>query len=50
MTRALITGGDGFVGGHLRAHLIGQGDEVVSVDRECDVTDFDAVRRSFDLR
>lgn len=44
MTRALITGGDGFVGGHLRAHLIGHGDEVVSVDRECDVTDFDAVR------
>lgn len=42
--RALITGAGGFVGGHLRHHLVSSGDEVTGVDRECDVTDIDAVR------
>jgi len=42
--RALITGGGGFVGRHLHAHLATKGDDVTSVDRECDVTDLDAVR------
>lgn len=42
--RALITGGGGFVGGHLSAHLAAKGDDVASVDRECDVTDLEAVR------
>ena len=31
--RALVTGGAGFVGRHLRRHLESMGDEVVSVDR-----------------
>lgn len=35
---AFITGGRGFVGGHLREHLEAAGDEVRVVDRECDVT------------
>jgi len=42
--KALITGADGFVGRHLTAHLRRSGDEVVAVDRECDVTDLEAVR------
>jgi GDP-4-dehydro-6-deoxy-D-mannose reductase len=46
MTRALITGGGGFVGRHLDAHLALEGDEVISVDRECDVTDLKAVRET----
>ena len=37
--RALVTGARGFVGTHLVAHLLGARDEVVAVDRECDVTD-----------
>jgi GDP-4-dehydro-6-deoxy-D-mannose reductase len=41
--RALITGGRGFVGGHLAQHLIDAGDEVVVADREVDVTDRAAV-------
>ncbi len=36
--RALITGGNGFVGHHLAAHLKAQGDEVVAIDMEVDVT------------
>lgn len=36
--RALITGGAGFVGRHLAAHLEVEGDVVVSVDREHDVS------------
>ncbi|MHB1087938.1 MAG: GDP-mannose 4,6-dehydratase [Acidimicrobiales bacterium] len=36
--RAFITGGGGFVGGHLARHLIACGDETTSVDKECDVT------------
>ena len=37
--RALITGGQGFVGGHLTRHLREHGDEVTVADREVDVTD-----------
>jgi GDP-4-dehydro-6-deoxy-D-mannose reductase len=37
--KALVTGADGFVGRHLLEHLRVSGDEVVGVDRECDVTD-----------
>ncbi len=37
--RAVITGGRGFVGGHLSRHLADVGDEVVVIDREVDVTD-----------
>ncbi len=37
--RSLITGGEGFVGHWLADHLRGQGDDVVSVDKEVDVTD-----------
>ena len=36
--RAFITGGRGFVGRHLHAHLEAAGDEVRAVDRDCDVT------------
>ncbi len=36
--RALITGAGGFVGKHLERHLSSSGDEVTSVDKECDVT------------
>ena len=32
--RALVTGGRGFVGRHLVAHLEAEGDEVTAVDRE----------------
>ncbi len=41
--RALITGGGGFVGGHLATHLSANGDLVTLVDREVDVTDKRAV-------
>lgn len=46
--RALITGGHGFVGRWLSEHLRAEGDEVVATGEEVDVTDPDAVRRSFD--
>jgi GDP-4-dehydro-6-deoxy-D-mannose reductase len=36
--RALVTGANGFVGRHLCAHLRDCGDEVVGVDRDCNVT------------
>ncbi|MDE3082150.1 MAG: GDP-mannose 4,6-dehydratase [Acidobacteriota bacterium] len=42
--RALITGGEGFVGRHLAAHARAQGDDVTVVDVECDVTDAARVR------
>ena len=41
--RALVTGGSGFVGPWLQAHLTEAGDEVVSVGQEVDVTDAGAV-------
>lgn len=41
--KALITGAAGFVGGYLRTHLEDQGDEVVGLDAEVDVTDGEAV-------
>lgn len=44
--RALITGGRGFVGGWLGAHLREAGDEVLVVDAETDVTDEAAVDRA----
>jgi len=37
--RALVTGGSGFVGSWLRAHLEDMGDEVISPGDELDVTD-----------
>jgi GDP-4-dehydro-6-deoxy-D-mannose reductase len=43
--RALITGGKGFVGNWLAAHLKDAGDEVVVIDIETDVADGDAVRK-----
>lgn len=42
--KALVTGADGFVGRHLLEHLRAKGDDVVGVDRECDVTDVASVR------
>jgi GDP-4-dehydro-6-deoxy-D-mannose reductase len=41
--RAFLTGGSGFVGGWLRAHLEDQGDEVVLTDADVDVTDGEAI-------
>ena len=41
--KALITGGRGFVGLHLAAHLVAEGDEVVAIDVEVDVTSPTAV-------
>jgi GDP-4-dehydro-6-deoxy-D-mannose reductase len=41
--RAVITGAAGFVGRHLSSHLDSQGDEVVSVDRDHDVTDVEDI-------
>ncbi len=43
--RALITGGKGFVGNWLAAHLKDAGDEVVVIDVETDVADGAALRR-----
>ena len=43
--RALITGGKGFVGQWLAAHLKDHGDEVAVIDLETDVADGPAVRR-----
>jgi GDP-4-dehydro-6-deoxy-D-mannose reductase len=42
--RALITGGNGFVGRHLQAHLESLGDTVAIFDLPLDITDFSAVR------
>jgi len=45
--RAVITGGLGFVGRHLERHLLGLGDEVLTIDRHgdhaVDITDGPAV-------
>ena len=45
--RALVTGANGFVGRHLCEHLAQSGDEVVAVDRDCDVTIANRVERVF---
>jgi GDP-4-dehydro-6-deoxy-D-mannose reductase len=45
--RSLITGGKGFVGQWLAAHLKDRGDEVAVIDLETDVADGGAVRRVF---
>ncbi len=42
--RALVTGAKGFVGSWLTAYLAAQGDEVVGIDREVNITDGAAVR------
>ena len=46
--RALVTGGHGFVGGWLRAHLEEQGDEIVGPEFEVDVRDAAALRSALD--
>jgi GDP-4-dehydro-6-deoxy-D-mannose reductase len=46
--RALVTGSNGFVGHHLIAHLLDNGDEVLGTDRDVDVTDEVAVRKVFE--
>ena len=43
--RALITGGKGFVGQWLAAHLKDAGDEVVVIDIETDIADGPALRQ-----
>ena len=48
---ALITGGSGFVGRHLTAHLLASGDEVVATDRSSggpDICDAPAVAQLFE--
>jgi len=45
--RALITGGSGFVGRHLQAHLEASGDDVVSIDVEYDVADAEQMVQAF---
>jgi GDP-4-dehydro-6-deoxy-D-mannose reductase len=46
--RALVTGADGFAGRHLVRHLTSRGDDVLGVDRECDVADLEAVTEVLD--
>jgi GDP-4-dehydro-6-deoxy-D-mannose reductase len=46
--RALVTGGRGFVGRWLTAHLADEGDDVTAVDAETDVTDEQAVERAME--
>ena len=46
--RALITGGRGFVGGHLTSHLTSHGDDVTVTDLDVDVTNFDQVLAAFE--
>ncbi len=49
--RALVTGGSGFVGRHLLAHLAAEGDDAVSLDRSgtpsLDITDPDMLAETF---
>jgi len=42
--RALVTGAKGFVGSWLTAYLRDQGDEVIGIDREVNITDGAAIR------
>ena len=44
--RALITGGKGFVGQWLAAHLKDVGDDVVAIDVETDISDGPALRQA----
>jgi GDP-4-dehydro-6-deoxy-D-mannose reductase len=44
--RALVTGGRGFVGTWLIAYLRAEGDQVVPIDREVEITDAVAVREA----
>lgn len=44
--KALVTGGTGFVGGWLQAHLSACGDDVVAVGEEVEVSDAVAVREA----
>jgi GDP-4-dehydro-6-deoxy-D-mannose reductase len=44
--RALLTGAGGFVGGYLRSHLEAEGDEVVGLGDEVDITDPEAIREA----
>lgn len=44
--RAFVTGGSGFVGGWLRAHLEACGDEVTAVGEEVEIADARAVREA----
>jgi len=44
--RALVTGGRGFVGKWLTEHLRAQGDVVVAIDHEVEITDAGAVRQA----
>ena len=44
--RAFVTGGTGFVGGWLQAHLAEAGDDVVAVGEETDIANGDAVREA----
>lgn len=46
--RALVTGGRGFVGTWLARHLRSQGDEVIAIDHEVEITDPGAVREVLD--
>jgi len=45
--RAVITGAAGFVGRHLSEHLAGEGDDVVAVDRDHDITELDSLTETF---
>jgi GDP-4-dehydro-6-deoxy-D-mannose reductase len=45
VSRAVVTGANGFVGLHLVRHLRAAGDDVVAVDRDVDVTDAGALVR-----
>jgi GDP-4-dehydro-6-deoxy-D-mannose reductase len=42
--KAIVTGAHGFVGPYLTAHLEAQGDEVVGIDSEVDITDAESIR------
>ncbi|HVC14250.1 MAG TPA: GDP-mannose 4,6-dehydratase [Acidimicrobiales bacterium] len=46
--RAFVTGGRGFVGRWLTAHLVEEGDDVTVVDAETEVTDEEAVARAIE--
>jgi GDP-4-dehydro-6-deoxy-D-mannose reductase len=45
--RAVIAGAAGFVGPHLSSHLASEGDDVVAVDRDHDITELDSLTETF---